>query len=149
MDNGQGMLTILYCQSLTTVFLESRSDKLAGLRIGAIHDLYGIVLTYSKMGFLSSLIEKIWEKKIAFILQAETKKDVAEILKPSVPYYDYNSFRPKSNFHVDEEEIILWSMASLQAPLKDFAFNRYLELFYKVLPEQTELLKGILSGGAI
>ena len=37
-------------------------------------------------------------------------------------------------------ELICWSEASLRAPLNEYAFRRYMELFCRMFPEESEAL---------
>ena len=43
-----------------------------------------------------------------------------------------------SPYAVEEEELLLWSLTSLQGPLRDEGYRRYRELFEKCLPEMAE-----------
>lgn len=65
--------------------------------------------------------------------------DTDKILKPQFPYYNGNRFVP-DKYSVPEEELICWSEASMIAPLNDVAFQRYMELFRDILPEQSKLI---------
>ena len=67
---------------------------------------------------------------------ATTRQEMDEILKPSLPFYNYATFVPKSSYHVEEEELILWSVASLQSTLKPEAVERFQYLFKKLTKEK-------------
>ena len=41
-------------------------------------------------------------------------------------------------YRKEEEELLLWSLTSLQGPLRDEGYRRYRELFEKCLPEMAE-----------
>ena len=71
-------------------------------------------------------------------MQAKTKGEITEILKLSKPHFDGNAFVYTSPYAVEEEELLLWSMTSLQGPLRHEAYRRYRELFEKCLPELAE-----------
>ena len=47
-------------------------------------------------------------------MQAETKGEITEILKLSKPHFDGNKFVYTSPYAVEEEELLLWSLTSLQ-----------------------------------
>ena len=74
------------------------------------------------------------------IMQAETKGEITEILKLSKPHFDGKKFVYTSPYAVEEEELLLWSLTSLQGPLRDEGYRRYRELFEKCLPELVEKL---------
>lgn len=57
-----------------------------------------------------------------------------EILKPQCPKYDGNKFTT-NKYSVPEEELIVWSKASLTAPLNTVSCERYMEVFKTVFPE--------------
>ena len=48
------------------------------------------------------------------IMQAKTKGEITEILKLSKPHFDGNKFVYTSPYAVEEEELLLWSLTSLQ-----------------------------------
>lgn len=73
-------------------------------------------------------------RKSRMIEEARTKAALNEISKPSVPVKTYCGFR-EGQYHVPEEEMLLWSYASLEAPLNSDAYHRYMELFARFFPE--------------
>lgn len=113
-------------------------DKLFDERTEAIVKLYGRAEFYLEQGFLEQLVSEFYRKKAEMIFKAKTKGEIVEILKLSKPHFDGNTFVYSSPYAVEEEELILWSMTSLQGPLKDIAFRRYRKLFQKCLPELAE-----------
>ena len=76
------------------------------------------------------MIKKSW-----MIQEAKTQKELEEILKPSVPIWNYGNFIT-GPYHVLEEEVILWSEASLEAPLNDDAAKRYSKVFSQFFPKE-------------
>ena len=91
-------------------------------------------------GYHLSLIHIFHRKKVEMIMQAKTKGEITEILKLSKPHFDGNKFVYTSPYAVEEEELLLWSLTSLQGPLRDEGYRRYRELFEKCLPELAEKL---------
>ncbi|WP_368377411.1 hypothetical protein [[Clostridium] symbiosum] len=81
------------------------------------------------------------EEKSRMITQAHTKQELAEILKPSIPRWNYGSFM-EGPYHVRAEEAILWSKASLEAPLNEDGYKRYMEAFIEFFPEFKKELLG-------
>lgn len=93
------------------------------------------VTGYAEDYFAFFLVLSIMEKKSRMIIAASTKRELQEIVKPSVPSWNYGNFLT-GPYHVLEEEAILWSEASLEAPLNDDGVRRYQEVFSKLYPEQ-------------
>lgn len=93
------------------------------------------MLNYGEDYFLFSLLLGIMFKKSRMIEGAATKQELCEIVKPSVPSGNYGTFRT-GPYHVLEEEVILWSRASLEAPLNDVGAGRYREVFTQLFPEE-------------
>lgn len=118
----------------------SEKDKLFEERIEALVKLYGRAEFYLKQGFLEKVVCGFYRKKVEMVMQAETKGEITEILKLSKPHFEGNAFVYTSPYAVEEEELLLWSMTSLHAPLRDEAYRRYRELFEKCLPELAEKL---------
>ena len=105
----------------------------------ALHNLYRQVYGYLDDGIVFFLVLNIFVEKSRMIEQAHTKKELDEIQKPSVPHWDGGRFI-EGPYHVRAEEAILWSKASLVAPLKQNGFQRYMEVFTEFFPEfQKEL----------
>ena len=87
-------------------------------------NLYKIIEEYENMGFKDELLLAVTKKKIEFINNAKFKIEIKQILKPSVPKYNFGNFI-FSKYHIEEEELLLWSVMSLKAPLNDEGFKRY------------------------
>lgn len=135
------MIDYEYVKYITEIILgESQSEKLMTLRFDALRKLRGMVAHYEEQNFLPWLVEKVFCKKADYLMCATTKKDIEEILRPSVPIYSGVGFYPKYKFHVEEEELILWSIVSSNAGVKLFpeANKRYMELFEKIVGYDNE-----------
>lgn len=111
------------------------SDKIKELRLSALKELYDYLKYYEKSGYVDKLICKIAEKKIDMIMQIKTKAEKDRVIKPKCPTYDGNKFIP-DKYSVPEEELICWSEASLEAPLSEAGFKRYMELFKEIFPDK-------------
>lgn len=112
------------------------SEKVKKLRKESVFRLLPFILEYNRQRFLWSLVKTIFEKKIDFVMTATTKQEMDEIIKPSLPFYNYSTFVPKGSYHIEEEELILWSIASLQSVLKPEATERFKYLFKKLTKEE-------------
>ena len=120
---------------------EDITEDLTSMRLQAIIKLRGIISKYEQDGFIPRIVEAVFCKKAEFILQAKTKSAVEEIIKPCVPSYICGTFQPMEQYHVEEEELLLWSYASLQGPLISEAQKRYIDLFEKYFNEETDALE--------
>ena len=92
-------------------------------------------LPLDKSHYISGFVQK----KMAMLQKAKTKGELQEISKPPKPVYNGNGFTP-GKYDTEEEEVLLWSLTSLQAPLNDPAYKRYEELFCRLLPEKAKIL---------
>ena len=113
----------------------SFSEEILTHKLNAYYRLNSLVKCYLSMGTLPSLVETIWDKKWHFIKEATTSAEIATILKPSIPKYSYGEWSPSSPYHVDEEELLYWSVVSPHCHLMSVAEKRYMALFKKCLPE--------------
>lgn len=118
---------------------EGISEKLFALRFDALRDLQGLLSQYDKRGYSAKLLNSIGEKKGAMIMSASSKTELDKILRPKAPHYDSVHF-VSDRYLLPEEELICWSEASLRAPLNEAGFRRYMELFRRVFPEESEAL---------
>lgn len=110
---------------------QDQSEELLSRRFDAVRKMRGIAAQYEEDGFLPELIETVFCKKADFIMKAKTKAEIEAILKPSTPRYSCGVFGPGNQYHVEEEELILWSKTSLKGPLIPQGYKRYQELFEK------------------
>ena len=115
---------------------ELKEDKLMPDRMSALITLGGQCRAYQKEFCDNPLVLDICAKKIEFILQAKSKTNLKDILSPPKIRYNGNEVVPTGDFHVDEEELLIWSLTSLWCggPLNDVGFNRYMKLFTRFYP---------------
>ncbi len=133
------MIDLEYSCYMTKLLMDNRlTEKLRSRRFDALRKMRGITAQYEKEGFLPELIETVFCKKADFLMEAKTKAEIEEILKPSTPTYSGGNFQPGNQYHVEEEELILWSKTSLKAPLIPEAQKRYQELFEKYVGNGTK-----------
>lgn len=109
-------------------------NRLAEKKAQALLKVAAQAEQYKKEGFLPWLADAVLERKAGWIQAADTGEELAEITEPSVPRYDGGKFTGE-RYHVEEEELLLWSRASLAAPLNSAGYTRYMELFRKFFPE--------------
>jgi hypothetical protein len=119
---------------------EVKNGKLLPERMAALIELGALMRGYQKEFLNNELVLTICEKKIEFILQAETKSNLKEILSPPKVHYNGNEVVPISKYHIVEEELLIWSMTSLWCggPLNDAGFKRYMKLFSEIYPEMAK-----------
>lgn len=126
------MIDFEYAKYITELLTdESLTEKLFCLRMQAMQRLRGMVSQFEKEGYLEELVEQVFKKKAAFVMEATSKTQIEQILKPSTPHFSGGEFYPGSCYHVEEEELLIWSRTSLSAPLIPLAQKRFEELFKK------------------
>lgn len=130
------MLDFEYAMALAKVICEDMPDNVRDLRFNGVRRLMDIAESYAKQGIIVKPITEMWLHKIEFVLRATSKAVMEEILKPSTPRYDGGKFIPKSPYHSEAEEMILWSLTSLRGPLISSGFDRYMSLFKKYFPDE-------------
>lgn len=119
---------------------ETKTAAVKAAAYAALDSIYRRVYGYLEDSIVFFLVFIIMEEKSRMIIQAHTKQELAEIVKPSIPHWNYGTFR-EGPYHVRAEEAILWSRASLEAPLNEDGFKRYMEVFTEFFPEfEKELL---------
>lgn len=119
----------------STLLDESISDNIREIRLNGLKSLYSYLRYYEESGYVDKLIRNIAEKKIDMIQKCTSKTEMNKIIKPHCPHYNGNTFI-SDEYSVLEEELICWSETSLQAPLNDAGFNRYMELFKLIFPKK-------------
>lgn len=71
---------------------------------------------YRGQGIRNDLVHIVMEKRLKLIAEAATVKELREIEAEPKPRYTGNGFAA-STFSVPEDEMIVWSLTSLKAPL--------------------------------
>lgn len=131
------MIDLEYSRYITELLMDDEvNEKLRSRRFDALRKMRGIAAQYEEDGFLPELVETVFCKKADFIMRAKTKAELEEIIKPSTPRYSGGIFYPGNLYHVEEEELILWSKTSLKAPLISQGYKRYQELFEKYVKDE-------------
>ncbi|MEY8389850.1 hypothetical protein D3Z47_02275 [Lachnospiraceae bacterium] len=110
-------------------------DRIRELRFLGIRRLQSYLGHYQKLGYAEKLLYAIAEKKGRLICSVSSRTEMEKLLKPRCPHYDGNKFI-SDEFCIPEEELICWSETSLQAPLNEAGFRRYMELFSQVFPTE-------------
>ena len=131
------MIDLVYSCYITELLMDDKlNEKLRSRRFDALRRVREITAQYEEEGFLPDLVETVFCKKADFIMKAKTKTALEEIIKPSMPRYSGGTFYPGNLYHVEEEELILWSKTSLKAPLIPQGYKRYQELFEKYVKDE-------------
>lgn len=133
-SNNQTPWELVIANCLAEVLTSDVSDKTKELRLSALNTVRAQVCAYQGFGIIQRLLTAIAEKKCKFLMEITSKTEMTKMLKPHCPTYNGNEFIP-DKYHIPEEELIGWSQASLEAPLNDAGFKRYMEVFKSVLPD--------------
>lgn len=87
----------------------------------------------SKFGKDNPIINKICKKKSQMLFHMKSKREMEEIFEAYTKVHDNgNEIVNTSPFHIPEEELLWWSLASLKAPLSHNATQRFEKLFQEV-----------------
>lgn len=89
------------------------------------------ITSYQDHGIRDDLVDIVFEKRLKLIGSANTAGELKKIMDQPKPHFDGNKFL-SDPFSVPEEEMVLWSITSLKAPLMPAAFSRYSELFKQI-----------------
>ena len=127
--------TLVTAAFLAEIIVSNAPDKVRELRIQALKQLRNRLEHYKSLGYMDQLLCAIARKKAEMIMKVTTKTEMDKVMSMRPPSFDGNKFLP-DRYNVPEEEIILWSLASLQAPLSSVGFDRYKELFEMLFPDQ-------------
>ena len=124
------------CKAYTDVVFDTATpEKIQSLRFGAIKHLDWLLHQYKSMGLDRRLLDGIAHKKTAFIMEATSSSEIKAILEPSKPVYRNGEVCAGGPYHVDEEELIIWSRITPNCQMIDCAKKRYIELFWELLPD--------------
>ena len=94
---------------------------------------------YQERGMLEEIILGFVQKKTAMLQNARTKGELQEISKRLNRFITEMVFTT-GKYDTEEEELLVWSLTCLQAPLNNQAYERYKELFCRLLQEKAKIL---------
>lgn len=110
---------------------ESCPKSLLDAKSNAFLDAWERARSYRRHGMRNDLVHIAFKKRMGLISNASTVTEVREILKEPRPHFDGNEFFC-GPYSVPEEEMMMWSLASLKAPPSEAAFERYMSLFTQI-----------------
>lgn len=114
------------------------SKSLSNARARAAQTTLQRAAFYRDRGIRNDLVHMVVEKRLKLIAEATTVKELKEIENEPKPRYTGNGF-VSGKFSVPEEEMIIWSLTSLKAPLVSAGFDRYMALFQQTFGAVPEL----------
>ena len=132
------MAVIIAC--VAEIAASDVAERVKKLRLGAVESFQRYLRHYQQLGYMPKLLYAIAEKKCRMISSIASKPELEKLIRPRCPHYDGNRFIPDT-YSIPEEELICWSETSLKAPLNAAGFQRYMELFKQILPEESHRLK--------
>lgn len=120
----------IFARTAATILAEceGKLTKLQHEKLVALNTVLQTTNRYGADGFMREIVDTIMEKKAEMILAATTVKDIRELSLPPKPYFDGAKWHISKN-SVPEEEMVMWSLTSMAAPLTVEATRRYEELF--------------------
>lgn len=110
------------------------TDKLRAERIDALQTLSGFLTRLKNENMRGALLAKIAHDKAELILNAQTKGEIQELLRPKPPHYNGGHFI-SNPFLTDGEELLAWLKASINVPLDSDAVLRVNSLILKLYPD--------------
>lgn len=127
-------LTLAFTKALMSVELK---QSLWELRITGLKRLRAQLTSYAERGYDKVILEAISEKKSQMILKVSSQTELDKVIHPRAPRFDGSKFIPDEH-SIPEEELICWCETSLRAPLNEYGFLRYMEVFRQVFPESSK-----------
>ena len=131
------MAVIISC--IGEIATSDAANRVKNLRLGAVESLQRHLCYYRQLGYMPKLLYIIAGQKCRMIASITTKSEMEKRIRPNYPHYNGGGFIPDA-YSVPEEELICWSETSLKGPLNAAGFQRYMELFKQVLPEESRRL---------
>lgn len=119
------------------IVAQEMSERIKAIRLSVITETRKYLSQYARLGYMPELLCAIAEKKCAKLKTISTKEEARRLSQPRCPAYTGDGF-VQDDMIIPEEELICWSEISLQAPLNEAGFRRYMELFRQILPEKSK-----------
>lgn len=135
LKNNETDYELIMVAFIAEILTMDMPDKVRELRFNAIRQLQSRLAFYRERGYMEQLLCAITRKKAEMIMKATSKTEMEQVMKIKAPHFDGNKFTA-DEYSVPEEEMISWAETSLKAPLNEYGFRRYMELFQQIFPEQ-------------
>lgn len=122
----------IFCMTRAEVdlaFDRTISDHVREMRWSAIHGIFSYLMPYIMENRPQELIDAVCEKKLGFIMKAETLGEIREIMRPALPEKTHGGIVCRSPYHIPEEELMVWAHVSPCCKLIPEASERCLKLF--------------------
>lgn len=130
-----GEIEKCYIESMTQtemLCMDERNEKLRGYKTSAITATYRQMLFYVEHGFMLSLIKSAYQKKLAAIREAATKDELDTIIHSPKPIRYGGEYVDSQKYTFDEEELMQWSLATLEYVPGHAEYKRIETLFNRI-----------------
>lgn len=107
-------------------------EPIRALRLSAMLGLENYLSQYARRDLNPEVIEMVCREKLKFLKQAATGAEIHEIMSPPRPRWYAGKIICDSPYHIDAEELLLWSLVSPHNKIAPEAAERYRSLFEKV-----------------
>lgn len=124
-------------QETAEIMAQEMPKRVKEIRLSVVNETRKCLSRYARLGYMPELLCAIAEKKCAKLKTISTKEEARRLSQPRCPAYTGDGF-VQDDMIIPEEELICWSEISLQAPLNEAGFRRYMELFRQILPEKSK-----------
>ncbi len=120
----------------------TREESLKKAYIACMADTASRTASYLNAGIDPNIVNTINVKRSELLRTCKTMTEIKKLMESPKPYYNGCEFIPApGSFDIPEEEAVLWSFASLKAPLNAEATKRYLTIMKECFgfdPEEEE-----------
>lgn len=129
-------LEFLYIESLVSIgLLGDHKWNVSIRKLAALQSIYIRFRQFAERNMIDSLVTIAFEKKLEHLQAAKTIAEVEKIEKPSTPRLYGGELISNGQYHIEEEELLIWAIVSPHIKFANYAENRYMALFKKHLPE--------------
>lgn len=133
----QNNFEVILSKKSSAIMAQEMPERVKELRLSVISEMRKHLSRYARLGYMPELLCAIAEKKCAKLKTISTKEEARRLSQPRCPAYTGDGF-VQDDMIIPEEELICWSEISLQTPLNEAGFRRYMELFRQILPEKSK-----------
>lgn len=120
-------------EAIVVISFDAESpERIRELRMDAVRRIPGYLSGYVKRDLHPDVIEIVCKKKLEFIRQATTNAEIHQIMSPPRPRWHAGKVICDSPYHIDAEELLIWSIYSPSNVMPHEAAERALSLFEKV-----------------
>jgi len=138
-------LMFIMLDTVASIITCEKNEDLGIAKLHTTKIAHAQVLGYLQRELNYAVVRAVFRMRLDFIINAKSLSELDAIVstKASLPRYDFGTWRT-GPYHIPEEELLFWGVASLGVKLYSHATDRALEIFERISKDLGDRSEGSL-----